>query len=38
MARKACLFDIVNGFFNRCRGAAPVDDGDRKISRIDRCS
>jgi len=20
MARVACLFDIVNGFFNRCRG------------------
>ena len=20
MARNACLFDIVNGFFNRCRG------------------
>jgi hypothetical protein len=20
----------VNGFFNRCRGAAPVDGGDRK--------
>ena len=38
MARKAGLFDIVNGFFNRCRGAAPVDGGDRKILKIDRCS
>jgi len=24
------FFDIVNGFFNRCRGAAPVDRGGRK--------
>ena len=38
MARKAGLFDIVNGFFNRCRGAAPVDGMDPLILTVGRCS
>ena len=38
MARDVCLFDIVNGFFNRCRGAAPVDGMDPLILTVGRCS